>query len=370
VRQPNHFTIYRTAVALSLILCAAVVALGVVRVEGAVTQIELGEFVTPRVLDFESTPTGNVGGTDSLFADFGISSVEYTGYRMADRFDNYANVSRALWVNEGGLVVCKAGMSGFADHDLSYTLNLADLHQRIGIGVNDHDGQVNFDFLSSGSTVDSFVIDRTGTPGLAMFYLESSKSFDGVKITASMGGRDPAGFAIDNMTLDSVPEPATHALVFREDGSGKGFWGRFTNYIPGWDHVGLSYDGKIYESHPHDEGLWYDPDTQDYVRLTFDDGVQVQHTDGSFKHHEYTSQSGDVTIGEVQISPELAAGLASQINTRLDSKFRDIGDKFAGNRSLNDVLVGRDRMAVWFNPIVDSRRYHAQTEAGAGSLLA
>ena len=195
------------------IVGVAVVLMSVVgQVEGAITQIGLNDFVDPRVLDFESTPTGNIGGTNSLFTDFGISSVEYTGYRMADYFDHYSNVSQALWVNAGGLVVARPGMSGFADSNLSYTLNLADLHQRIGIGVNDHNGRVNFDFFNSGNAVGSFVIDPTGTSGLAMSYLENTESFDSVTITASMNGGDPAGFAIDNITLDETIQSRTHVL--------------------------------------------------------------------------------------------------------------------------------------------------------------
>lgn len=142
--------------------------------------------------------------------------------------------------------------------------------------------------------------------------------------------------------------PFITGLLFRESGSEKSFWGRFTNTIPGWDHVGLLLDaldpdGKVYESHPSDPGQWWDPwagHEGGYVTLVHDGswseeyetylgGVQAQHTMGSFWHHSKTSAGSDTTIGGVSLPYDLAEAMIAKINTRLDSNFRFLGDSLA-----------------------------------------
>ncbi len=88
--------------------------------------------------------------------------------------------------------------------------------------------------------------------------------------------------------------------------------------IPGWDHVGLYENDRVYESHMgYPAGQYYDPITDNYVSISEDNGVQWQHTLGSFQHDSTdpcTSPVGE--FEKVLISMELAQEMTTAIETQ------------------------------------------------------
>jgi hypothetical protein len=89
----------------------------------------------------------------------------------------------------------------------------------------------------------------------------------------------------------------TAQLMFRE--SDNGSWTFGPDGIPGWDHVGLYARGRVYESHPPYTSAYinaWDPERCTFVPpppMTFpdDDGVQWNHTYGSYTHDSDTEES-------------------------------------------------------------------------------
>ncbi len=95
---------------------------------------------------------------------------------------------------------------------------------------------------------------------------------------------EPAGYAIDNVKFDI----SKSFIVFREKypSTIDGFWGEIRDGIPGFDHVGFYYapEDVVYESHPgYGNSVYLEEGGQDIVNIIQDDGVQAQHTLGSFE---------------------------------------------------------------------------------------
>ncbi len=88
--------------------------------------------------------------------------------------------------------------------------------------------------------------------------------------------------------------------------------------IPGWDHVGLYVNNRVYESHKcYASGQYYDPLTDNYVPISEDNGVQWQHTLGSFRHDSIDPCTSPVgKFEEVLISKELAQEMRTSIETK------------------------------------------------------
>jgi len=109
--------------------------------------------------------------------------------------------------------------------------------------------------------------------------------------------------------------PERSALVFREGKLPGGL------LIPGWDHVGLCLDGRVYESHQgypaSDE--YYDPDTGQKVSIVFDNGVQWRHTLGSFRHDSTDPDPGSSPVRKFEEVP-IPVGLAELLVTKIESK--------------------------------------------------
>ena len=151
-------------------------------------------------------------------------------------------------------------------------------------------------------------------------------------IVSDLNGDGLNEIVVFHGSVTSVLQAEPAYLLFREGGpdeaSSKA--GRFSNYIPGWDHSALLLDNTVYESHPPQAGEWWDPDSQQYVTLVYDNGVQEQHTLGSFRYDTPKSEPpSQVANAEVAISPSLAQDMVSHINTVLDSNFRYLGNTLA-----------------------------------------
>lgn len=77
------------------------------------------------------------------------------------------------------------------------------------------------------------------------------------------------------------------SLVFREldDGAKDNTWGGRGDDVPGWDHVGLSFNDQVYESHPgYESGQYWDIKKEEFVPINKVNGPQQEHTIGSFEH--------------------------------------------------------------------------------------
>jgi hypothetical protein len=134
------------------------------------------------------------------------------------------------------------------------------------------------------------------------------------------GGFDTAGGAWANSIARWGGQGA--ALLFRESDNASWTWG--PGGIPGWDHVGLLAKGRVYESHPgYGNGTFWDPVARAFVAVSYDDGVQWQHTRGSFQHDSPTtiSTAGNLAIG---IPVATACAMASFIETQGGALFLEI----------------------------------------------
>jgi hypothetical protein len=196
---------------------ALVLALACSRGSAAITAITLGDFSNPRVLDFQSSPAGNVSGTDPLFTTFGISSVtafSSGSISFTDTFEVRPNSSRALWENASGLAVVDPGATRLAEpatiggDALGYDLTFDSLQEKVGISTHDQGGFYFFDFYNGATLVGHFETFATSAD-TNEFYFSSDLSFDRFVLST------PGGYAIDDITLDSVaavPEPTSLAL--------------------------------------------------------------------------------------------------------------------------------------------------------------
>ena len=178
----------------------------------AIVEIAPGGIDDPKILDFASAPLGNISDTATLFTDFGISSISRTSNPSGstDTFGVRTNSSRALWANSNGLVVVDPGTAGL-ENVTQYTLNFSDSHLRFGFGIRDQGFVANslvVEIFAGGGSIGSIGLTSLSTD-LVQFYLESDVAFDQVVINATLQN---GGFAIDNLTLETVTAPVPPIL--------------------------------------------------------------------------------------------------------------------------------------------------------------
>ncbi len=89
--------------------------------------------------------------------------------------------------------------------------------------------------------------------------------------------------------------------------------------IPGFDHVAIALDGKVYESNvPYAAGQYFDIRTGEHVSIEPQDGVQAQHTIGSFQHDSIHQSSDQVLrFEQIFIPRSLARDIVDKIKTKL-----------------------------------------------------
>lgn len=184
---------------------------------GVITEIGLGDFITPKVLDYQTAPLGAISGSASLFTNFGISSVSAVGSDFSDGLGNRPNASRSLWFNESGLQIVDPGAGGLAADQITYTIDFASAIGKFGWAWHDQDDAMLVEFFLGATPVGSVVSSGNHVAGgttndKRTLYLMNTDSFDRIAITNNTGF---GGFSIDDLTLEAaaVPEPATIGLL-------------------------------------------------------------------------------------------------------------------------------------------------------------
>ena len=142
---------------------------------------------------------------------------------------------------------------------------------------------------------------------------------------------EPAGYAIDNLSF----APIQSSVLFREvTGADKTLtW----LDLPGFDHVGLNFDNRVYEAHPgyRDAGqpdgaynLFYSADGRESANVQVIPGVQAQHTKGTFKYDKLPSRGASPVIRfeEIPIGSDLAAQMLTLIQGQIAAHagFQDV----------------------------------------------
>jgi hypothetical protein len=193
-----------------------------------------------------------------------------------------------------------------------------------------------------GFSLDAGYFDAYGSVRLTWYAKDGTKlgqkvgSIIGIQTFTIQGGpvaswrietikEEPAGFAIDNVSIKSMGD----ALLFREQSNEWGFWGRFFNYIPGFDHTAMLSGGLVYESNNlHTAGTYVDETglesvINDNSPPEADDGVQFYHTKETFKWDALEGEDSQVTqFEEVPISSDLAQRMEAQILSVADAPFQ------------------------------------------------
>ena len=112
-------------------------------------------------------------------------------------------------------------------------------------------------------------------------------------------------------------------IVFREknDGSKDGTWGGNGDLVPGWDHVGLSFNNAVYESHPgNGSGNFWDPTEEEFVSINNVNGVQQEHSLGSFLWDSQSkSQTPVIRTEKIEIDPALGEKMVGIIEPLIGS---------------------------------------------------
>jgi uncharacterized repeat protein (TIGR01451 family) len=117
-------------------------------------------------------------------------------------------------------------------------------------------------------------------------------------------------------------------LVFRETDSG----------IPGWDHVGLYFNGKVYEAHPgYDAGDYQDTRQNKPVPISKINGVQAIHTLGSFFYNP--KNPGQPFKGRLK---EIPNSLAKKMAEAIEGKLGTASYTFE-NGWLQGFLLGNQK---------------------------
>jgi hypothetical protein len=111
------------------------------------------------------------------------------------------------------------------------------------------------------------------------------------------------------------------------------------------NRVGLLYNNKIYESsRAYAPGNYWDPLTQTYQTISAIDGVQAQHSLGSYLYQSKTPGSSPVSHSNfVALSPEIAQAMAANIKTQLGAGYLDVRAELAqDNQVFPSMQKGED----------------------------
>lgn len=199
-----------------------------------ITEITLGGFTNPNILDFESEAVGTIGATDPIFTAIGIASITGTSGTYTDDFQDRENSSeRALWFTSGNqlVIVDPAALDGgiYGQQNISYEISFINSVFRFGFSTHDEPfasqgaAPLTITFYSGANQVGT--INSNGVLVAASgsgpspnwdrrdFYFENDELFDRVVLTTDPTGNQ--GFALDNFAVEpvsDVPEPGTLAL--------------------------------------------------------------------------------------------------------------------------------------------------------------
>lgn len=180
-----------------------------------VSQITLGDFNDPVVLDFQSVPLGAIAGNDPIFTNIGIAQIIPTPQGTdTDGYDNRTNSSRALAANSTGLFVADPGTAGAADTN-DWQIDFSKNITRFGFATHDQNTLALATLYFDGVQVGSLDVTPSGND-LFQVYVESTVPFNSFQISQP-GTASGFGFVLDNLTLEKmdmgvIPEPITAML--------------------------------------------------------------------------------------------------------------------------------------------------------------
>ena len=148
----------------------------------------------------------------------------------------------------------------------------------------------------------------------------------------SVIANEPAGYAIDNVNIT----PTTTSVLFREmsEGGKDGSWLFGDDIIPGFDHVGFHFDNVVFESHPgyRPAGVYRNADGSETKFVNVVDGVQAEHTRGTFEHNSRFATTEKKDFEEIPIPRELAEDMKEAIEAELEG-----GAEFQADFSLSEL---------------------------------
>jgi len=165
------------------------------------------------VLDFNSAVIGTIASTASLFTDFGIQSLSYLDSLSTynDGFGVRNNDSRALWANASGLAIVDPGATSLGNG--GYEITLQQKNSYFGFAAHDQAGDYIITFydgeaqVGTITTVLDLVAGSSDGADKMTGYFYSDIQFNRVIVDES------GGFAIDDITLGAVPEPASALML-------------------------------------------------------------------------------------------------------------------------------------------------------------
>ncbi len=174
----------------------------------AITSIALGDFANPVTIDFESSSTGAISGTDSIFTDAGISSVSAVSPSFGDVYDSWAGVGNALFASGAALAIRSPGDGVFFSSVPTFEFEFIDPIYQFGVSIADHGSMdFHFEFFSNATSVGHSNVNISGGD-FSLYAFESIDPFDRVEITAT-----PDGYGFDSIVVGVVPEPSTWVMM-------------------------------------------------------------------------------------------------------------------------------------------------------------
>ncbi len=168
----------------------------------------MSDFIAPRVLDFQSVPTGPIASNAAVFQAIGISSITSTSSADVDTYSTASpTASRALAATTAGLQVIDPNSSVAFGNFNTYTINFAQPQTRSASPTMIAGNRFTFNIvlISGGTQVDSGSLSAP-VFGQNPLYFSSTVAFDSVVISNYLGD----GFVIDNLTTET-PAPTITA---------------------------------------------------------------------------------------------------------------------------------------------------------------
>lgn len=169
-------------------------------------------------LDFESAALGVIGNSDSLFTNFGFSSVELLGGASGGDSWNSGVDGQGLAVDSNGQLIIVGLNNGFTalTTGSSFSFNLSGTITQFGFQLIDQiNNSMTIETYLNGNLVDSIAYNPTGAdfPNPAVYY-SSSQAIDSFRVVSN----DNTGWGLDNLTIagvstTSVPEPSTLIIL-------------------------------------------------------------------------------------------------------------------------------------------------------------